>query len=207
MRTAMHRNSRRALRSAALASLESLESRRLLSAGSLDTNFGTGGIVTTSFNGPSQDGVNAVIKDNAGGYVAVGSSSNGATIVRYHGNGSRDTNFGTGGATVINPATMVSAGAVIQDASGGYVIGGQSDSHEGSFVRLNSNGSIDNSFGTGGVTYDGQAQTGIGGLMLDNSDQVVGMVTYDAGTGPFAAVHLNANGTLDTNFGTAGLAS
>src|SRR5436190_281731 len=130
-------SSGRAVRRAAFTALEALESRRLMSGspGQLDPTFGAGaGYVTSSTFGPSQDSASSAIKDSSGGYVVVGGSSNGATIVRYNADGSHDAGFGNGGVVFVDPVKMANAWSVVQDGSG-YIIGGQADSHEGSFVR------------------------------------------------------------------------
>src|SRR4051794_7523647 len=90
--------SMRAVRSAAILTIETLEGRRLLSAGQLDTVFGTGGVVTTTFQGPSQDSLSASIQTSHG-LVVVGNNSNAATIVRYDVDGNRDLSFGHAGVT------------------------------------------------------------------------------------------------------------
>src|SRR5581483_8847245 len=98
-------SSRRAIRRAAFTVLEALEGRRLLSGtpGQLDPTFGNGGVVTTTFTGPSNDSTSAVIIDSTGDIVVAGDSSNGATIVRYSAPGQRDAGFGTNGAAFIDP--------------------------------------------------------------------------------------------------------
>src|SRR5437773_1395652 len=141
MRKGCGLSSGRAVRRAAFTALEALESRRLMSAGNLDTTFGAGaGYVTTSFDGASDDSAFAEITDHSGKLVVVGFSNNGATIVRYNTNGSRDTTFGSNGAAYIDSAKMGVADAIVEDSSNRYIIGGQNENHDGTFVRLNSNG-------------------------------------------------------------------
>src|SRR4051812_7761012 len=122
MRKGCGLSSRRAIRRAAFGALESLEGRRLLSAGGLDPSFGTGGKVTTTFTGPSNDGATVVITEvNTGYLVVAGDSSNGATIVRYLSPGVRDGDFGNDsnpandGAAFIDPSKMIIARSIVQD--------------------------------------------------------------------------------------------
>jgi hypothetical protein len=93
--------------------LEALEDRRLLSAGTLDQTFGSGGIVTTGVgSATSWNGAAAVaIYPNAGTandgeVVAVGNAVTGQrsgfpvdnfAVIRYSPNGAPDPSFGTGG--------------------------------------------------------------------------------------------------------------
>src|SRR4051812_14469683 len=190
----------RAIRSAAVLTLETLEGRRLLS-GDFDPTFGGAGHVTTTFTGPSQDLVSTATKLASGKMVVVGSGASGATVARYNADGSLDGSFGTGGVAFVNPSLMGSANAVVEEPATGKLILGGGAGQQGSFVRLNANGTIDTTFGTNGATFDNLPDTIIDGVMLDGSGQVAGLVHGAGAHGPFAAVHLNANGTLDTGFG------
>src|SRR5262249_14864885 len=53
-------------------SLESLEDRTLLSAGSLDLSFGTSGMVSTDFTGSGNDSARVVAVQSDGKVVVVG---------------------------------------------------------------------------------------------------------------------------------------
>src|SRR6266508_3157227 len=69
--------------------------------GDLDTSFGTGGKVTTSF-GSRYDEIDGLAlqpdgKIVAGGYVATSSTDTDFGLARYKPDGSLDTSFGTGG--------------------------------------------------------------------------------------------------------------
>ncbi|MGP8004227.1 MAG: delta-60 repeat domain-containing protein, partial [Smithella sp.] len=68
--------------------------------GSLDTTFGTGGIVTTPIGTGDSEALALGIQSN-GNILAAGKSFNGShydfTLVRYSTNGSLDTTFGTSG--------------------------------------------------------------------------------------------------------------
>src|SRR4029077_10985369 len=55
---------------------------RYTTSGALDTTFGSGGLVTTSF-GSSLASINAVLIQSDGEILAVGNSDNGTTIARY----------------------------------------------------------------------------------------------------------------------------
>src|SRR5262245_10034422 len=85
--------------------LEMLEDRCLLSAGQLDTTFGSGGLVTTNFAKKSGDYSSAVAVQTDGKIIVAGE---GAGLIknqggwyfelaRYNPNGTLDTSFGSGG--------------------------------------------------------------------------------------------------------------
>ena len=83
--------------------------------GSLDTSFDGDGIVTTPL-GPNA-GARSVVLQPDGKIVASGVSSNGFTVIRYNGNGSLDSSFGTGGtvATLAAQAVKVNSSALQPD--------------------------------------------------------------------------------------------
>ncbi|MEW6498402.1 MAG: DUF4347 domain-containing protein, partial [Cyanobacteriota bacterium] len=69
---------------------------RYNSNGTLDTTFGTGGKVTTDFNGSTGTGL-SVIQQSDGKIVVAGRVHNDFALTRYNSNGTLDTTFGTGG--------------------------------------------------------------------------------------------------------------
>jgi uncharacterized delta-60 repeat protein len=99
--------------------------------GDLDASFGSGGFVTTTFDGGGS-GAHAVIVEADGKLVAVGSGyaptpgppassgqgavNGGFAVVRYLPNGTPDTSFGTGGVvlTTVGDAGSMPAGLGVQ---------------------------------------------------------------------------------------------
>jgi len=125
--------------------------------GSLDTSFGTGGIVTTPI-GNSND-ASALGIQSDGKIVVAGGSSNGSNydfaLVRYNTNGSLDTSFGTGGIVNTPVGSSNDYARTLGIQSDGKIVAA-GDSSNGSkndfaLVRYNANGSLDTSFGTGGI--------------------------------------------------------
>src|SRR5262245_35534549 len=81
--------------------LERLEDRCLMTAGQLDTTFGSGGSVVTAV-GPGNDHAEAVRIQPDGKIVVAGQAQtsrglNQFAVVRYTTSGSLDASFGTGG--------------------------------------------------------------------------------------------------------------
>src|SRR4051812_21093990 len=83
--------------------LDALEGRLLLTAGQLDTTFGSGGVVLTSFpslikGSPGTGGdAYAVQIQSDGKIVAAGTGLGDFALARYNTNGSLDSTFGSGG--------------------------------------------------------------------------------------------------------------
>jgi uncharacterized delta-60 repeat protein len=185
--------------------------------GTLDTGFGTGGIVTTSI-GSINDYANALGIQSDGRIVAAGYSSNGSkydfALARYNTDGSLDTTFGTGGK-VITPigSGYDQAHALGIQSDGKIVAAGSSDNgikYNFALVRYNANGTLDTGFGTGGkVTTpigSGSGWDVAYALCIQSSDgRIVAAGSSNNGSNyDFALVRYNANGTLDTGFGTGG---
>src|SRR5262249_15434318 len=131
--------------------------------GSLDTTFGQGGKVSMSF-GPGADSANALALQSDGKIVVVGSAYMGAAtgtdyaVARYNADGSLDTSFGQGGLVAADfnlNYTDVAQGVALQ-ADGrivvvGHTNGGAATGDNFAVVRYNSDGSLDTSFGQGGL--------------------------------------------------------
>ena len=87
----------------AAAQMEKLDPRRLLSAGTIDTSFGTGGLLTQDF-GFGDDFGNAITVQSDGKILVAGtvrgSASNDFGVARFNSDGTLDTSFGTGGRVV-----------------------------------------------------------------------------------------------------------
>lgn len=128
---------------------------KLNSNGSVDTSFGSGGVVTTNF--VSTDiGFHVVAKDSNVLAVGGANSNQAFAIANYSfSNGSLVNSFGTSGKAM--PVTN-SNGAVafaVQVLNDGKILLAGSEVPMATYdqitvVRLNSNGSLDTSFGSGG---------------------------------------------------------
>jgi len=185
--------------------------------GSLDQSFGSGGNATINvLNG--QDYAYSVAVQLDGKIVISGSvdSPQGffrTGIVRYNSNGTLDTTFGNGGKVVIETESNQANAMAIQP-DGKIVVAGHTTDFTGGtranflVVRCNANGTLDNSFGSGGtvitdfftandVAYDLALQT-------DGKIVVAGTTWLDTKAGNFAIVRYNNNGSLDASFGSAG---
>jgi uncharacterized delta-60 repeat protein len=188
--------------------------------GSLDTGFGTVGIVTTSI-GSINDAANALGIQSDGKIVAAGSSYNGSkydfALVRYNANGTLDTGFGTGGIVTTSIGSNNDyANALGIQSDGRIVVAGRSfntssNKYDFALVRYNANGTLDTTFGTGGIVTTSIGSGSIYdyayalGIQPSDGRIVVAGYSYNGSKYNFALVRYNANGTLDTTFGTGGI--
>jgi len=179
--------------------------------GSLDPSFGNGGKVTTDFPGSSK--ARAVVIQTDGKIVVAGESA-AFLLARYNADGTLDQTFGTAGQVVTGlPQQKFGPGVnalAIQPDGKIIAVGGNSIILDGDFVvaRYNPNGTLDSSFGTGGIVTTDFAGNDVAftvTLQVDGRLVVAGGVgTGLTGSSDFALARYNADGSLDTSFGTGG---
>ena len=122
---------------------------RYHSDGTLDDSFGVNGKVTTNVYGAEEAYGVAVQPDGkivvAGGYSL--------TLARYNDNGTLDTSFGNNGIATLGSFSLRGRGAMneiaVQADSKIVVAGGANGNF--ALARFNSNGTIDSTFGNGGI--------------------------------------------------------
>jgi uncharacterized delta-60 repeat protein len=191
-------------------------------SGSLDTDFGKSGMVTTPV-GSGNAVAHALGIQLDGKIVAAGSSNNGGndvfTLVRYNTDGSLDTDFGAGGManTPIGSGNAVANALGIQPdgkivAAGYSLISGAENVF--TLVRYNTDGTLDADPVTGfGAAHTGIVTTAIGSLKdyalalgIQSSDGKIVAAGYSFNNNKydFALVRYNTDGSLDTGFGTGG---
>jgi len=183
--------------------------------GDLDPTFGSDGTVRTDIGSSSFDFALAVaLQPN--GKIVVGGTTAGATgdfaLARYNEDGSLDSSFGSFGKVVTDLASS-STDAVLSVAiqpngkilaAGVGIVGGDNDF---TFARYESDGSLDPSFGSGGVVRIdlGSTSDNLKGVELLPNGKILAIgSTPAAGTFDFALTRLNADGSLDQRFGTDG---
>jgi len=184
--------------------------------GSLDSSFGSGGQVITPLGGV-YDAANAVALQPDGKIVVAGSTQTGFGVdffgvARYTTNGALDGSFGGTGKSILNIAGSESvAKAVGVQIDGKIVVAGFAyvgASTNFALVRFNSDGSLDNSFGS-----FGRVSTAFGAgnpayayclaIQPDGKVLAAGVATV-GGVGQVALCRYTTNGVLDTSFGAGG---
>jgi uncharacterized delta-60 repeat protein len=191
---------------------------RYNSNGSLDTGFDGDG-KRTDFFGTGSDQVFDLIVQADGKIVAAGASSNGSfndfALARYNANGSLDSTFDGDGKVVTPVGTSAdSISGVAQQADGKLVVAGLTVNAGGNndfaLVRYSTNGSLDSTFGTGGIVTSslaGASNDSVADLIVlaDGKILVSGSTTPPGGNAEFALARYNTNGTLDTTFDGDGI--
>ncbi|HYG11850.1 MAG TPA: Calx-beta domain-containing protein, partial [Pyrinomonadaceae bacterium] len=192
--------------------------------GSLDTSFGSGGLVSTDFTGNGDDFAHAVVVQPDGKIVVAGQTGANSTfsplsdtsfgVARYNANGTLDETFGTGGKVTVDFGSgHDNANDVALQADGKIVLVG-SNFIEFKLARLNPDGSLDSGaagdttpgdmFGTGGkVSTDfGEQDEGANAVLIQPDGRIV---AAGSASNDFALARYNADGSLDTTgFGTGG---
>ncbi|MGA2902451.1 MAG: hypothetical protein ABSD98_01360 [Candidatus Korobacteraceae bacterium] len=186
---------------------------RLNTNGTLDSSFGTGGIVTSDFGITDGAFVYAITIQPNGQIVAAagGGILSEGSVGRFNTDGSVDTTFGSGGFAVseslfsqegfLNNALALQADGKILVTSAGLI------------GRYTSSGQLDTTFGNAGIApLSGASATAIA-LQSD------GKILVTTGTGAPTALpteqnlpgqqagtitRYNTDGSLDTNFGVSG---
>ena len=183
---------------------------RYTSDGNLDTSFGTAGTTTTDFAGYNDLASSACIDSNerilVAGYANDGSDDDFA-LARYNSDGTLDTSFGTGGKITTDFAgNNDQANAMAIDSSGRIVVVGGSGDDFG-LVRYNADGSLDTTFGTGGMVitdFWGNSDCATAVAIDASGRLLVAGYASDGSDDDFALARYNSDGTLDTSFGTGG---
>jgi uncharacterized delta-60 repeat protein len=178
--------------------------------GTPDTTFGTAGQVTTDLgNLPNTARTIAIMPD--GRIVVAGFSKSGSfqfiSLARYMPNGTLDSTFGSGGTLLSTEGGIVKALVVQAD---GKIVFCVENGDSWKVKRLNADGTADTTFhGTGSVTTDFNGYVATPADIIVQTDGHIVVVGHantltDTATA-FALARYNADGNLDTSFGTNGL--
>jgi uncharacterized delta-60 repeat protein/CSLREA domain-containing protein len=187
----------------------------LADPGDLDTTFGTGGMVTTDFAGGSDIGRALAIQPD-GKIVVAGHAQAGGegdfALTRYNVDGSPDTTFDGDGKVLTDFGSGDEGRAVAIQPDGKIVVAGSArldTTNRGLAVaRYDSNGNLDNTFGSGGkVTTDfgGNLDGGYAVTIQPDDKIVVAGSAIVSETNDFALARYNSDGSLDNSFGTGGM--
>src|SRR5881394_630109 len=195
--------------------------------GDLDLTFGTGGMVTTDID-HSTDIANAVATQADGKLVVVGQtyknndfSDEDFVVTRYNTDGTLDTTFGSRGRVRTDfPGLAAVPSAVVIQADGKIVVAGGAFplfTFAGNFevVRYNPNGSLDTSFGNGGIvttnfpegSYASSVALQADGKIIAAGTVFVDFIIGEPSNTDFALARYNPDGTPDATFGNGGQVS
>lgn len=178
--------------------------------GSLDISFGTGGIVISDLTGNDDEGWSIAIQPD-GKILVAGFSQNDFdddfALARFNESGSLDNTFGTGGKVILDLGGEEDEGwSVALQPDGKILVAGDTyiEGFESDFalIRFNSDGSLDNTFGSGGIVttdFDGSYDSGHSIAIQSDGKIIVGGSGYY-----FALARYNTDGSLDNTFGSGG---
>lgn len=207
--------------------------------GEPQTRLGEGTPTVVPISTTGHDRFFGVAYDRQGNVYAAGVVADGTgaatdyamVVAKFSATGSLDTSFGTNGFAIRNVAVGTSgelARGIVVQSTGKIVISGtveHADAQDArdrdiAVVRFHANGTLDTSFGAGGVTIldlsdgevvgSGYVADTVWGLTLEGSgsDRLIlsGAQKRAGGTDTdFAIVRLTADGARDATFGTGGV--
>jgi len=152
---------------------------RLLPNGSPDTSFGTGGLAQTSFS------VNSLALQPNGEFLAAGGGNGDFAVARFTTAGTLDPAFGHGGVVTTafpQAADGAVADAVLMEPNGDVLVGGKASVPGtaynvpvvalGALARYTPSGTLDPSFGSGGIVQSTASIGNIGNLGIDASGDI-----------------------------------
>jgi len=172
---------------------------RYLPNGTVDTTFGSDGVVKLEI-----DGYLFSMALQPDGKILAGGNG----LVRLLPSGALDAGFGSGG--ILHPLGTITAFTLQPDGKivGGMTMNGSTyRTYDFGILRLHPDGSPDEGFGSRGlVTYDTGGEDYLTGIAVDPSGRIVsaGSVGINGRYGVGLTRHL-ANGGLDPTFGDGGL--
>jgi uncharacterized delta-60 repeat protein len=182
---------------------------RYLPSGELDTSFGNGGKITSGVAGRAF--AVAIQRSPETKIVVVGDELDGGDIAvaRYNEDVTLDSTFSGDGQLVTNVAGRgdIATNVVLQTDGAILVSGGNSEAQSNSAIaRYLPDGSLDATFGVGGLVALPGKRVGEG-LAVQHDGKILLVGNADGAspaTPSFSVMRLNADGTTDNSFGTAG---
>jgi uncharacterized delta-60 repeat protein len=181
---------------------------RYHSDGRLDPSFADAGTTVTDFGGG--DDVAWAVAVQADGRIVVGGTTDGDfALARYSVDGTLDSQFGVGGKVAISLDGNARVNALTIQADGRIVGVGVAGSADFALVRLQANGTLDATFGTGGrvlTDFSGGPDTAFAVTLRADGRIVVAGSTGAYPTAQFAVAQYKADGALDPAFGSSGKA-
>jgi len=166
-------------------------------------------------DGPSYETITDIAVDASGRIILAGYTNydddeggkNRGVVIRLLPNGTQDPSFSGGKVYIDFPNSSDAIGDVALDQAGNILLAGYTSSPTGSTIgalfKLNgANGALDAGFGTGGRAMLSVASSLVGVAVLPSGKIATAGEGLFSGDYDLLAARFNANGTLDTGFGT-----
>jgi len=200
---------------------DKVEVKRFTTAGALDTSFGLNGTMTIQPSGHTYVQYEYSFADSSGGFYMTYTSNDpnagpmsydAGKMIKVTSAGVQDLNFGTSGVSLIPaPAGAQSIGGHWIDATSGKIYLAEYG-NVAAIARLNSDGTPDSSFGTGGIKswpYSGSCgafwRAGQNSIWVDPSETYAYVSSVFAGPSSQRVVAMAkfnlSSGQCDTTFG------
>jgi uncharacterized delta-60 repeat protein len=189
-------------------------------AGFLDPSFGGTGMIQFGFGGAQEEGQATAVQSDGSLLIAgIRQDTSQIAVLRLGTNNLPDPTFGSGGLATLTPALpIVQVSGVAEQADGkivvaGTVYGSGEFNRDFMVARFNSDGSVDSSFGTGGLVsrdMDGSSDDFTYGLAIQPDGKIViaGTATASPNFNPaehIALARFDTNGNGDFSFGSGGI--
>ena len=191
--------------------------------GTLDASFGGTGMVSTSFNPELYPELDGLVLQPNGKIVVAGTvydetegevGTRRFALARFNEDGGLDTTFGTNGKVITQFGSPSDGWGyqyqyifTLAREPGGKLVAGGMVNFEFALARYNENGTLDTSFGEGGLSklpfgeYNSVSTSRADAIVFQPDGKIV---AAGAGEQKFALARFNANGSLDTSFGSDG---
>ncbi|RYY50095.1 MAG: T9SS type A sorting domain-containing protein [Chitinophagaceae bacterium] len=184
--------------------------------GSLDNTFDTDGIVPAVFNPAHFDDVLSMEIDNNGRYIIAGESNANygkafLAVSRYNTDGTLDLGFDTDGKYIVNFPGSIDYGRVIIRQPDGKLLVGLNVNRltdappvqtisEYAIIRYNTDGSMDNTWGTNGIKYTGIITAGESVRLALQPDGKILLAGNTTNSGYVTVARFTNTGAADNSF-------
>ncbi len=187
--------------------------RKYTSGGSLDTSWGSSGMVTYNSGGTNTDEIRGIGLDSDNNLYVVGYlATNGGDWAarKYTSTGALDTSWGISGMVTYNSGnTYDIAYSFALDQSKNIYIGGHTGYDDGADIiwttsmirKYTAAGVLDTAWGSSGsVSYNDGTFSQTNAIAVDTSNNIYAVTSGDSAT----TSKYRSNGVLDTSWGSAG---
>jgi uncharacterized delta-60 repeat protein len=196
-----------------LSSGDQIIATRYTPSGQPDPSFGHQGVVTVDIGGVAGVDSGAGLARAADGSILIaGTGAAGGhqdfAIVRLLPNGTPDPGFANHGVATIPVGDVGYANAILVDRAGNIDVAGTARVgavNHFAVIRLTPHGTLDPTFGTGGITILPPYAADWGMVLQPDGSLVLGGQELHNGTQTFMAARVRPNGTLDPTYGTGGI--
>jgi len=182
--------------------------------GDLDPSFGSGGMVVTQLGANSFGAAAAVVQQSDGMIVAAGIQilpgplGSDFALARYDRNGVLDPAFGSAGIVTTDfSGGGDGARAIRIQADGKLLVAGFVQDGSLGLARYDRDGSLDASFGSGGIVVTSSAIFDAGNALVLQRDAKIVILSGSEdvfGGALIAVLRYNADGSVDSSFGDEG---